>query len=98
MTKKLAKLNYRDTGFLSNATKDEKNRMIPLSIYYQIGQFNPSKAFIKNSRNKDIIKLFKKYTEEKLLKTNALTQIYIYTSQVEEHMKLDKTKSKNKSS
>ena len=98
MTKKLAKLNYRDTGFLSNATKDEKNRMIALSIYYQTGRFDPSKAFIKNYRNKDIIKLFKNYTEEKLLKTNTLTQIYIYTSQVEEHMKLDKTKSKNNSS
>ena len=64
MTQKLDKLDYRDTGFLSNATKDEKNKIITLSMYYQIGPFNPSNAFIKNYRNKDIIKLFKKYTEE----------------------------------
>ena len=78
MTQKLAKLNYRNTGFLSNATVDERNKIIVFSMYYQIGKFDPSNQFIVNYRNKDIINLIKQYTKEKLHKANALTQIYIY--------------------
>lgn len=36
MTQKLAKLNFRDTGFPSNATTEEKNSIIALSMYYQL--------------------------------------------------------------
>ena len=48
MTQKLAKHSYRDIDFLSNATTHRKNSTIPLSMYYQLGQFDPSKQFIKN--------------------------------------------------
>lgn len=75
MTQKLAKLNFRDTGFLANATQDEKNHIIVLSMYYQIGRFDPSNTFVKNYSNKDIIKLAKMYTEQKMIKTNALVQM-----------------------
>ena len=78
MTQKLAKQNYRDTGFLSNATADERNKVIALFMYYQIGRFNPSNPIIVKYRNKDIINLVKEYTKEKLHKTNALAKIYIY--------------------
>ena len=47
MTQKLAKLNFRDTGFLSNATQEEKNRTIALAMYYQIGRLDPSNTFVK---------------------------------------------------
>ena len=40
MTQKLAKLIFRDTGFLTNATKEEKNCIIALRIYYQIRRFD----------------------------------------------------------
>ena len=33
MTQKLAKSNYRNTTFLSNATANEKNKIIILSMY-----------------------------------------------------------------
>ena len=59
MTKKLAKLNYRDTGFLSNATAKKKNDVISLSMYYHIGKYDPSNQFIVNYRNKDNLELFK---------------------------------------
>ena len=77
MTEKLARSNYRDTGFLSNATKDERNRIIALSMYYQIGRFDPSNTFIKNYSNKDILRLVRTHTGKKLLKTKALIQIFI---------------------
>lgn len=67
-------------------------------MYYQIGRYDPFNAFIVNYRNRNIIKLLKKYTEEKLPKTNALIQIYIYINQIEGRTKLDKTKNKNKKS
>ena len=94
MTQKLAKLNFRDTTFLSNATQDEKIRIMALSMYYQIGRFDPSNTFIKNYRNKDIIKLVGQYTEQKLLKTNALIHIYTYINQIEQRTDLKKQKSK----
>ena len=75
MTQKLAKLNFRDTGFLSNATQDERNRIIALAMYYQIGRFDPSNTFVKNYKNKDGIELAKQYTEQKLLKK----QMHLYT-------------------
>ena len=77
MTEKLAKLSYRDTGFLTNATKDERNGIIALTMYYQIGRFNPSNTSLKNYSHKEVLKLARTYTEQKLLKTNSLVQIYI---------------------
>ena len=52
MTQKLAKLNFRETGFLSNATQDERNRIIALAMYYQIGRFDPSNTFVKITKTK----------------------------------------------
>ena len=92
MTEKLARSSYRDTGFLSNMTKDEKNSIIALSMFYQIGRLDPSNTFIKNYNNKDILKLVLTHTEKKLLKTNALIQIFIYINQIEQRMELTKAK------
>ena len=101
MTQKLAKINYKDTGFFSNATADEKNKIMALSMYYQIGRFDPSNKFIVNCRKKDIINLVKQYTIEKLHKTNALIKICMYIHAIEERMEIDKInkdsiKNKNK--
>ena len=92
ITAKLARSSYEDTGFLSNATKDEKNRIIALSMYYQIGRFDPSNTFIKSYNNKNILRLVRTYTEKKLLKTNALIQIFIYINQIEKCIGLTKSK------
>ena len=77
MTQRLTKLNYRDTGFLSNATPEERNK-ISLSIYYQIGRYDPSNKFVVNYRKKDVLQLYREYTEEKMIITNSLIQIYAY--------------------
>ena len=77
MTQRLTKLNYRDTGFLSNATPEERNK-IALSIYYQIGRYDPSNKFVVNYRKKDVLQLYREYTEEKMIITNSLIQIYAY--------------------
>lgn len=68
MTQKLAKLNYRDTGFLSNATDEERQRTIALSMFYQLRKFDPSNQFICNYRGKNIIHLVKHHAIKKLTK------------------------------
>lgn len=100
MTQKLAKLNYRDTGFLSNATTGEREKIIALWMYYQIGRFDPSNQFIRTYRNKNIISMVKQYTIEKLHKKNALTNIFMYIYAIEERMEKkninnDNVKNKN---
>lgn len=45
MSQKLAKLNFRDTGFLSNATTEGKNSIIALSMYYRHRRFDSSNKF-----------------------------------------------------
>ena len=97
MTQKLAKFNYRDTGFLTNATTDERNQIIALSMYYQIGRYDPSNKFITTYSNKDILELYKQYTQKKLIKTNALITIYMYIYKIEQLMKLNKNNDKSKS-
>ena len=63
-------------------------------MYYQIGQFDPSNTFLKNYSNIEVLKLAKVYTEQKLLETNVLIQIYIYIDQIEKRMELAKSKHK----
>ena len=69
-------------------------------MYYQIGRFDPSNQFIRTYRNKNIISMVKQYTTEKLHKTNALTNIFMYIHAIEEHMEKkninnDNVKNKN---
>ena len=101
MIQRLAKLNYRDTGSLSNATDEERKQIIALSMYYQIGKFDSSNQFIRTYRDKRIINLVKQYTIEEIHKMNALTNIYIhihilyiyiyiYTHAIEQQMEQNK--------
>ena len=97
MTQKLAKFNYRDTGFLVNATADERNQIIALSMYYQIGRYDPSNKFITTYSNKDVLELYKQYTQKIIIKTNALITIYTYIYEIEQHVKLNKNNNKSNS-
>ena len=95
MTQKLAKLNYRDTGFVTNATTDEKQQIIALSLYHQLGKFDPSNQFVRTYKDKTIINMVRQYTEQKLHKMNALTIIYMNIHAIEEQMEQNKNKAKN---
>ena len=65
MTQKLAKLNYRDTNFLSNAAIEEKSNITALSMHYKIGRYEPSNPFIVQYRNKDnLVDLYKQVTQK----------------------------------
>ena len=91
-------MSYRDTGFLNNAT-DERKQIMGLSMYYQIGRYDPSNIFIVNYKNKDILHLVKLHTRNRLHKELALTKIYMYLYDIERRMeitKANKDKNKNK--
>ena len=77
MTQKLAKMNFRDTGLLANATNEERSNIITHAMYYQLGRFDPSNQSIKDYRIKDILELYKEISKTKLLLTNALIKIYV---------------------
>ena len=99
MTQKLAKMRYRDTGFLNNATEEERKQIIGLSKYYQIGRYDPSNILMVNYKNKDTINLVKLHTRNRLHKELVLTKIYMYLYDIEPRMETtnaNKDKNKNK--
>ena len=56
----------------------------------QLGKYDPSDKYVKTYRNRNIIKLYKKYNEEKLTKTNVLLRIYQYKQDI--NIRVDKNK------
>ena len=92
-------MRYRDTGFLNNATVEERKQIIGLSKYYQIGRYDPSNILMVNYKNKDIINLVKLHTRNRLHKELVLTKIYMYLYDIEPRMvttNANKDKNKNK--
>ena len=89
-------MNFRDTGFLANATNEEQSNITAHAMYYQLGRYDTSNQFIKNYRNKDILELYKEISKTKLFLTNTLIKIYITVHTIEERMKLNRTKNNNK--
>ena len=77
---------------------EERRRIIALSMYYQIGKFDPWNPILCTYTDRNIIFLLKKYTTEKLHKMNALTNIYLDIYAIEqglEQNKIDKNKDKD---
>lgn len=66
MATKLYKRSLVYTGCLTNATATEKENIIALSMYHTLGKYGPSDKHVQTYRNENIIKLYKKYTEENL--------------------------------
>ena len=74
----LHKRSFIDTGCLINATKTEKERLLALAMYYCLGKYDPSDQYTQTYRNRTIINIYKKFTEEMITKTNTLLEIYQY--------------------
>ena len=79
---------FRDTRYLSNAIKTERNSIIALTMYFRLGRCDPSDKFTETYKNKDVIKLYKIVTEERLTKTNTLYKIYGHIHTMKERIKL----------
>ena len=91
MATKLHKRTFVDTGCLTNTTTTDKENIIALSMHHTLGKFDPSDKYVQTYRNRNIIKLYKNITEEKLTKTNTLVRIYLYIHAINIRM-IDKNK------
>ena len=67
---------FRDTGYLNNATKSERQMIIVLAMFNRLGKYDPSDKFTTTYKNKEVINLYKMVTEERITKTNTLYNIY----------------------
>ena len=85
---RLHRRSFIDTGCLNNATTTEKENIIALSMLQQLGKYDPSD--LKTYKNRNITKLYKKYTKKKTTKTNALLKIYQYIQDIS--IRVDKYK------
>ena len=56
----------------------------------QLGKYDPSEKYVKTYKNRNIIKLYNKYTKEKTTKTNALLKIYQYIQDI--NIRVDQNK------
>ena len=68
--------SFRDIGNLSNATNDEKVKIIALSMYNRLGVYDPSNEFIRNYKNKNILGKYKNISEERPTLLNTLLELY----------------------
>ena len=76
-----------------------RENIIALTMYQRLSNYNLSNTYIQNYKNKDILGLYKKISEEKMTKTNTLLQIFniIHSSEIRLEQQI-KTKHKKKNS
>lgn len=72
---------FHETGYLNNTTKIERQSISALAIntinkHYKLGRYKPSDKLTYTYRNKEVIKLYKIVTEERLTKTNTSYKLY----------------------
>ena len=74
-----------------------RENIIALTMYQRLSNYNLSNTYIQNYKNKDILGLYKKISEEKMTKTNTLLQIFniIHSSEIRLEQQI-KTKHKKK--
>ena len=56
--------------------KNTKNNILASTLYHKLEKFDPSDKYMQTYRNKNIIKKYKKFTEQKLTTTNTILRIY----------------------
>ena len=83
----LEKMNFLDTGTLTNAYEFEKHSIIALAIYYKPGRHDPSKKFVQTYKNKRVLQIYKMTSEEKLDMKHALYKIYAYLHNIKDGTK-----------
>ena len=61
-------------------------------MYYRLGKYDPSDKFTETYRNKEVIKLYKMATEERITKTNTLYKIYGHMHAMKQRINTAKNK------
>lgn len=88
--------SFWGVGNLNNATKDERTKIIALSMYYRLGTFDPSNEYTEKYQDKNVLDKYKHISETKLTKTNTLLGLYENIHTIELRISKSKRKRKNK--
>ena len=86
--------SFRDVGNLNNATTDERIKIIALSMYYNLGTFDPSNEHIEKYKGKILLDKYKQISDIKLTKTNISLRLYESINIIK--LRMDKSKDKRK--
>lgn len=86
--------SFRDVGNLNNATTDERIKIIALSMYYNLGTFDPSNEHIEKYKDKIVLDKYKQISDIKLTKTNILLRLYESINIIK--LRMDKNNDKRK--
>ena len=81
------KMNFLDTGTLTNAYEFEKHSIMDLVMYYKLGRHDPSDKFVQTYKNKRALQIYKMTSEEKLHMKHRLYKIYAYLHSIKDRSK-----------
>ena len=81
------KMNFLDTGTLTNAYEFEKPSIIAWAMYYKLGRYDPFDEFLQTYKNKRVLQIYKMTSEEKLDIKHALYKIYAYLHNIKDRAK-----------
>ena len=76
LTTQLQQTSFCDIGKLTNATKEERDKIIALSMYDRLGPYDPSNEYLKNYKHKDVIERYKAISMKRPTKNNTLLELY----------------------
>ena len=93
LTTQIQAKSFCDIENLSNATNDERVKIIALTMYSRLDLFDPSNEFIWNDKNKDTLEKYKNISEERPTKVNTLLELYEIIQTIE--IKIDQLKTNN---
>ena len=82
-TTQIQQTNFWDIGRLIKATKQEKNTVIPLSMYDRLGPYDPSNEYIANYKHKDVLQKYKEISKDRPTKNNNLIELYDIMKNIE---------------
>ena len=69
------KMNFLDTGTLTNAYEFEKHSIIALAMYYKLKRYDSSDKFAQTYKYKRVLQIYKMTSEEKLDMKHSLDKI-----------------------
>ena len=83
----LKKMNFLDTGTLTNAYEFEKHSIMDLVMYYKLGRHDHSDKFVQTYKNKRALEIYKMTSEERLHMKHGLYKIYAYLHSIKDRSK-----------
>ena len=82
-TTKIQQTNFCDIGRLTNATKQEIDTIIAMSMYDRLGLYDPSNEYITNYKHTDVLNRYKEISKDRPPKCNNLLDLHKILQNIE---------------